>query len=224
MRTALGYLRISKEEDGSLSLDYQRAEILKLAEKEGYRLIGLETDEGISGKSISKRPAVLRLLDAVDARAVDAVILYKSDRLSRNGLESLQIESLFQKRGVELISCTEGRLASGNLEDEFMSFIRAGLNQRERKLIAMRTKQALSRKRERGEKLGGECPYGFTSVDGILALNPEEQRVIAKITNLNNKRFSLRQIVSWLGSHGYRNRRGQYFSKTSIERILKRAA
>lgn len=33
MKTALGYLRISKEEEGSVSLDYQRAEIEKYCQR-----------------------------------------------------------------------------------------------------------------------------------------------------------------------------------------------
>jgi len=224
MKTALGYVRISKDEEGSVSLDYQETEITRLAERGGYRLVGFERDEGISGKSIKGRPGVLRVLEIVDARAVDAVIVYKSDRLSRNGLESLKIEQLFQKRAVELASCTEGHLASGNLEDEFMAYIRAGLNQRERKLIAMRTRQALQRKKEKGEKLGGDCPYGYAVENGRLKPEPHEQRVITKTKNLRDKGYSIRQIVAWLSSHGYFNRRGKHFTKTSIERILKRAA
>ncbi len=54
MRRALGYARISKDEEGSVSLDYQRAEIEKYAVREGLDLVGIEVDNGVSGPQ-SKR-------------------------------------------------------------------------------------------------------------------------------------------------------------------------
>jgi len=50
--------------------------------------------------------------------------LYKSDRISTDGVESLQIEKLLLRRGVQYLSCTEGCLTSESVDDEFMSFIR----------------------------------------------------------------------------------------------------
>lgn len=97
MKKALGYLRISKDEDGSVSLDYQRSSIEKYCIREDLTLIGFETDDGISGQFIQARPAVKRVLQAVNNREVDAVVVYKSDRISRDGIERLEIENLFLK-------------------------------------------------------------------------------------------------------------------------------
>ena len=55
MATALGYVRISKDEEGSVSLDYQRAEIEKLGSRMGVTIIGIPADEGISGKALADR-------------------------------------------------------------------------------------------------------------------------------------------------------------------------
>lgn len=46
-------------------------------------------------------------------------------------------KSSFYTKGVDYLSVTEGCLASESVDDEFMRFIRAGLNQRERNLIAL---------------------------------------------------------------------------------------
>jgi len=223
MGTALGYIRISKEEEGSVSLEYQRAEIERYADREGYRLVGIEADEGISGKSIEARPAVKRVLGAVADKLVDAVIVFKSDRMSRDGLESLQIEKLFLKRGVAYLSVTEGNLTLGdNADDEFMRFIRAGLNQRERKVIAMRTKTALAHKKTKGEPVG-RAPYGWTYQDGKLVSVPEEQEVISRMVSLKAKGYSTRQIVESLKADGTTTRKGTAFSQTQVMRILKAA-
>ncbi|MBM3303358.1 MAG: recombinase family protein, partial [Deltaproteobacteria bacterium] len=116
MRTALGYARISKDEEGSVSLDYQRAEIERLCSREGLTLVGIECDNGISGKALSNRPGVQRVLQVVDERTVDAVVVFKSDRISRDGIESLQIEKLFLRRGVQYLSVTEGCLTSESVD------------------------------------------------------------------------------------------------------------
>jgi len=220
---ALGYARISKDEDGSVSLDYQRAEIERYCNREGLSLLGIEVDNGISGKTLKNRPAIQRVLQAVDARTIDAVVVFKSDRVSRNGLESLQVESLMKQRGVAYFSVTEGRLACDSVDDEFLSFIRAGLNQRERKLIALRTRTALQRKRERGERIGGRPQYGWMIANGAMIPNPKEQEAIARMKALQAKKYSTREIVRALEEEGYRTRTGTLFTQTQVVRILKAA-
>jgi len=224
MKTALGYTRLSKDEEHYVSLEYQAAEIEKLCRAQGLTLMGIETDNGISGKTLSNRPAVQRVLAAIDAHAVDAVVVYKSDRMSRDGLESLQIEKLFLQRGVHYISVTEGNLTADSVDEEFMRFVRAGLNQRERKLISLRTRQALMRKREKGERVGGRPAYGWRVVNGELVRDPTEQAAINRIRELRDLGYSTRAIVETMRQDGYRTRSGGWFSQTQICRVLRQAA
>lgn len=223
MKTALAYARISKDEEGSVSLDYQQAEIRKLAKREGHRLTGIEIDNGISGKAMTNRPGLQAVLAAVEAQAVDAVLVYKSDRLSRDGMDSLQIEKLCLLRGVALLSVTEGNLTSDTVDDEFMRFVRAGLNQRERKLISLRTRQALQRKKERGERIGGRPAYGWKVVNGMLVSDPGEQEVIRRVQALQREGYSTREIAVTLNDDGVRTRKGTAFTQTHIVRLLKAA-
>ena len=223
MKTALGYRRISKDEEGSMSLDYQTAEIERICQAQGLLLTGIEEDNGISGKSIKARPGVQRVLRAVDAQAVDVVVVFKSDRMSRDGMESLQIEKLFLRKGVAYLSVTEGCLTSESVDDEFMSFIRAGLNQRERKLIALRTRQALQRKREKGERIGGRPRYGYMVVDGVIVPEPKEQEAIARMRTLQAKGYTTREVVKALKEEGIRTRKGTAFTQTQVVRILRAA-
>jgi len=221
---AFGYVRVSKDGEASVSLDYQRAEIEKFCEREGVTLIGIEIDNGISGKSIKTRPAVQRVLQCVDAGTVDAVVVFKSDRLSRNGLETLQIENLMKQRRVAYFSTTEGRLACDGVDDEFLSYIRAGLNQRERKLISLRTKTALARKKEKGERIGGRPPYGWKVVNGEIVPHEQEQYAIGRMKALQSKGYSTREIVEALKQENIRTRKGTWFNQTQVCRILAKAA
>ncbi len=149
------------------------------------------------------------------------MIVYKSDRMSRDGIESLQIEKLFLKRKVAYLSVTEGSLAADSVDDEFMRFIRAGLNQRERKVISMRTKRALNRKRERGEKIGGQPRYGWKVINGELIPNPDEQAMTARIKDLKATGTSLRRIAETVTAEGARTRKGTAFTATQVHRIAR---
>ena len=102
MNSALGYIRISKEDDKSLSIEYQRTAIQRLCQAYNLELVGCECDNGRTGKHL-KRPGVQKILQAVEQRSIDAVVVFKSDRLSRNGIESLQIENLFKTSGVRVL-------------------------------------------------------------------------------------------------------------------------
>ncbi len=222
MKTAIGYIRISLEDEGSLSLDYQEAAIREYAEKAGLMLLRIEADNGISGKSIKKRPGVQAVLQAVDRQECNSVLVFKSDRLSRDGIESLQIENLMLRKGVDYLSVTEGNLALDAPDDEFMRFIRAGLNQRERRVISLRTRAALARKRQKGERLG-RPRYGWKVENGELVPVPVEQKTIARMVALRQKGYSSREIVRALADEGYRTRTGRIFNQTEICRILRAA-
>lgn len=217
---ALGYSRNSKEDENSISLDYQRAEIERYCEREGLCLIGIEVDEGISGKSLKNRPGVQRLLAAIDNSEFECLVVFKSDRLSRDGMDSLRIENLLLRKGIKYFSVTEGSLANDGIDDEFMRYIRAGLNQRERKVIAMRTRYALARKRERGERIGGRPRYGWMVVNGELVPEPREREAISRAKALHEKGYSSREIIKALAAEGYQTRKGTTFSQTQIIKFL----
>lgn len=224
MKTAIGYARLSRDENKSnhksLSIDYQTSEITKLAKSIGYNLIDMLTDVGLSGKSIKSRPGIKRIIQMVSDKSIDAVLTYRSDRISRDGIQSLTIESLFRDCGVEYISCTEGKMASGTIDDTFLSYIRAGLNQRERHLISMRTRQALQLKKSKGERLGSMPRYGWEVINGQLLQHPGEQSVIRRTFELLHLEYSTRAIANIINLEGYRSRRNKEFRQTQIMNII----
>ena len=221
MKTALGYIRNSKDEKNSVSLDYQRREIEKYCLVNDLQLLGIEEDKGISGKSVKTRQGLMRIKEAVKGRTLDAVVVFKSDRLSRNGRDSLDLEELMSEKRVAYLSTTEGRLSSETVDDEFMQYIRAGLNQRERKLISLRTKQALARKKEKGERIGGQPAYGWKVLNKELVPEDKEQNIIKRIVTLRDLGLSFRKIESKLTEEGLMTRKGTTFSFIQIARILK---
>ncbi|MCH8853285.1 MAG: recombinase family protein [Planctomycetes bacterium] len=73
---AVAYYRMSSKKQDK-SIDAQRTEVEKLAEKDGYRIIRWKpyVDEGISGAESEKRPGFQRLIQDATERDDFEVIL-----------------------------------------------------------------------------------------------------------------------------------------------------
>jgi site-specific DNA recombinase len=63
-------------------------------------------DGGFSGASL-ERPALKQLLSAIEAGAIDCVLVYKVDRLSRSLLDFARLIALFDRHGVSFVSVTQ---------------------------------------------------------------------------------------------------------------------
>src|SRR5690348_7418175 len=86
MTRAAIYVRVSTEDQvARFGLASQLRELRSIATRKGYTIpAGAEfVDDGYSGATLD-RPALTKLRDAVRARAVDVVLIYDPDRLSRH--------------------------------------------------------------------------------------------------------------------------------------------
>jgi DNA invertase Pin-like site-specific DNA recombinase len=108
----------------------------------------------------------------------------------------------------------------------FFFTLTAALAEMERRIIGERTKAALSHKRKRNEKTGGDVPYGYDlSPAGILIKNDAEQRVIRLIRRLNRDGYSLRRICRELEKEGHLTKNGNaIWQPSTISKILKRCS
>lgn len=102
-------------------------------------------EENVSGKAVSNRPI---LQDAIEFCLKNECILCvaKLDRLSRSVTDGLQIFRKLEKK--YLFSC-DVPTENGLIKDEFMLTLLFAFAERERELIAHRTKSALDAKKER---------------------------------------------------------------------------
>ena len=100
------------------SLDAQREAaqaFIRSQQREGWKAVpGHYDDGGFTGANM-ERPALARLLDAVRAREIDCVVVYKVDRLSRSLLDFTRIMSLFDEHEVSFVSVTQQFNTSSSL-------------------------------------------------------------------------------------------------------------
>ena len=209
MTTAIGYIRVSTEDQAreGVSLDNQKSKITAYCQLKDLDLLEIIEDAGISAKNL-KRPGVQKVLTLARKKQVDAIVVYKLDRIFRSTMDALETTQMFDRRGVAFHSILEV-LDTKSPMGKFFFTILAGVSELERGVIAERTKAALAHKRMRNEWIGGEVPYGYDLITGgILIKNETEQKVIRFIRHLHKNGYSLRGICRELQKSGYQTIRG----------------
>ena len=139
----IGYARVSTEDQArdGVSITAQQAKIETYATVKDWALLELIRDEGHSAKHL-KRPDLERLLALVEGRHVEAVIVYKLDRLTRSVADLDKLMKLFERKGVALVSLQkplDATTATGRL----MMNLLTSVSQWEREVIGERTRDAM---------------------------------------------------------------------------------
>ena len=216
------YLRVSTEEQvrSGLGLDAQLDAILS----------GVGTpatifrDDGYSGSDF-KRPGLLEALDTLQEG--DVLVVAKRDRLARDVYLSAWIEKEVKKRGARIVSAAGEGTDNDDPASVLMRTIVDAFAEYERNLIRARTSAALEQKRKRGEKTGGEVPFGWQLADdGVhLVLDESEQKVLELVRQLREEGESLRSIAEELERRGVVSRRGKRrWHPQTIKQMLQQKA
>lgn len=225
-RVALGYVRVSREEQArdGVSLDVQRARIHAYAEAKGLELVEILADEGLSGKD-TNRPGLQALLARCAHGSVGAVIVLKLDRLTRRTRHLLSlVDDLFLARRIELHSVSES-LDTSTPAGRFVLTMLGGLSQMEREQIGERTRGALAWKRENGQPTS-HSPLGFRANgkrDHMIPV-PEELAVVARILDLWRRGQPCRAIAATLNAEGVPSKQGARWHHTTIGKVVRRRA
>ncbi len=92
------------------SLDAQREAgeaFIASQRAEGWQLVTERFDDGGFTSGNMERPALKRLLTAIEARRVNCVVVYKVDWLSRSLLDFARLMELFDRCGASFVSVTQ---------------------------------------------------------------------------------------------------------------------
>ena len=123
---------------------------------------------------------------------------------------SAWIEKEVKRRGARIISAAGEGTDNDDPSNVLMRTIVDAFAEYERNLISARTAAAMAQKRKRGEKTGGDVPFGYRLLEGgRLAVEPEEQKVLELIRKLREAGESYRKIGAELQRRGILTRRGK---------------
>jgi DNA invertase Pin-like site-specific DNA recombinase len=121
-------------------------------EQNGYKNAEFFTDEGISGTK-SSRPALDRMMVAVDNDEISSVVVYSFSRFARSTTHLLNALQIFKKKGVHFTSISEKIDTNKPIGVAIFSIL-ASIAQLERDLISDRVKIGLQNVRAKGKLIG----------------------------------------------------------------------
>ena len=101
-----------------------------------------------------------------------------------------------------------------------MRHVMAAIAEYERAQISIRTKMAKRQQIREGLYIGGQTRVGMKQVDGKVVVDEHEQTCIARAQELRASGLSFQQVSDTMAAEGLRNRAGNAFSKSSIQRLL----
>jgi DNA invertase Pin-like site-specific DNA recombinase len=223
-KVAVGYCRVSTAGQASegVSLEAQRGRIAAWAEANGYQLLDVHVDAGLSGGKAANRPALQAALDAACSQR-GALVVYSLSRLARSVKDTLSIGERLDAAGADLVSLSES-IDTTSAAGRMVFRMLAVLSEFERDLVVERTTMALQHKRSRGERVG-EVPFGYRlAADGThLEGDEAEQQTLAVLRDLRASGLSVRAIADDLNRRGIPARDGRWHHN-SVWRVLRREA
>lgn len=197
---AVLYLRQSTHREESISLELQEAACRRHCEERGYSVVMVESDPGISGRTFN-RPAVKRVMEAIEDQQVDVVVLWKWSRMSRSRRDWAIAADRVDVAGGRIESATEdidvstshGRLARGMMV-EFAAF--------ESERIGDQWKEAHQRRVNMGLPANGKPRFGYRRLGEGFEPDPETGPVLADLYRRYISGESFYALVKHLNDNG----------------------
>lgn len=181
------YLRLSRENEGSASLETQRAACARWLDTHDHDPAdAIEyLDTNISGAApLEQRPGMRKLMESQP----DVVVTWKQDRYARSVTEFLRLIAWAERRGISLATA-DGNLDTATPHGRMVANVLASLAEWERGIISARITEGHATRRTQGRWTSGQPPYGYRIErrDGAayLAVDAEQaSRIRAAVAKL----------------------------------------
>lgn len=156
-------------------------------------VIGEFVDDDVSGMvPFDSRAAARRLLGLIEERSLDAVLVYRADRLARSSEELTDIAELFDRHGLELWSVADLPIPT-RIVPRYLPAI-AAFAESERTALVSRMRSGVARAAREGKWLGGPVPFGYDlDVNGQLT---PSSRVVGGMTEADLARSVFERMAA----------------------------
>ncbi|PKL27470.1 MAG: recombinase family protein [Spirochaetae bacterium HGW-Spirochaetae-2] len=223
-RRVAGYARVSTDSEDQYAsyeaqVDYYTTMIKANAE---WELVGIYTDEGISGTSTNRREGFNRMIADALAGKIDLIVTKSVSRFARNTVDSLQTIRKLKEHKVEVYFEKES-IKTFDSKGELLITIMSSLAQEESRSISENVKWG-----RRKRFADGQVTVPFTRFlgydkgpDGNLVVNPEQAKLVRHIFSLFLQGLTFHGIAKRLESEGHKTGTGNSaWHASAVKHIL----
>lgn len=216
MKVAI-YTRVSTQmqAEKGISLDAQKNELIEYCNKNNYDYDIFE-DAGISGKNITKRKELQKLLN--NSKNYDMVLCYKLSRISRSVKDMANMLDKFQKNNIRFISLKEN-IDTEQATGKLLIYVISICAEIERDNISEFVKMAKKQQFESG-KITAKKVLGYDIKNKQLIINKKEANIVKFIFETYNKTKNYYQTAKMCNLKGFKGKKGQQFHASSIKTII----
>ena len=218
MKKVIGYIRTSTNLQSN-SVEMQKHKIKDYCEMNNLILDELILDEGLSGKDIKNRKGFNSVIEMIENKELDTLIVLSLSRMGRNLSQNYKIIDKMKKNKINLISLKEN-IDLSNAMGRFFVNIMNSLYEMERDMISERVTDVLKDKKRNG-KVYGKVPYGYDRSGVSLVRNVKEQKTLKKIYSLISKGNSYAKVSEFLNRNKHTKKNGTKFNRSDVFYIVK---
>jgi DNA invertase Pin-like site-specific DNA recombinase len=219
IRRAAVYVRISSDPDGlRLGVTRQLDACVGKAAELGWHVAHVFEDNDVSAFSGRPRPGYAAMLRSIRSGAVDAVVVWDLDRLTRRPIEIEEFIELADAHRVALASITgEVDLSSDN--GRLFARIKGAVARAEGERKSARQKAANAQRRAAGRmQRGGHRPFGY-SADGSQVVAREAEAVRESVYAII-RGASISEVCRALNDRGFGTTAGNRWVPAVVARTL----
>ena len=196
------YERLSRDDElqgESNSISNQKQMLEDFARRNGLPNPTHFTDDGISGTRFD-RPGFLAMMEEVEARRVEAIVIKDMSRLGRDYLKVGQVMEVLRQRGVRLIAINDG-VDSLKGDDDFTPF-RNIMNEFYARDTSRKIRSVFKSKGMSGKHLTGTVIYGYLWDEKRehWLVDEEASEVVRRIFSLTLEGYGPYQIACKLSA------------------------
>ena len=234
------YARVSttRQAENDISIPDQLAQARRFSEGRGWIVIREFVDAGASARD-DKRHEFQRLLGmaCTDPSPFDVVLVHSQSRFFRDTAGYVFSKRKLEKHGVSLVSMTQ-EFGKGPSAD-FAETIIAASDALSSAENAKHTSRSMIENARQGFWNGSVPPFGYRTMEAEkrgqrtkkrLEIEEREAALVRQVFKLflegdgTKGSMGIKAIVSWLNTHGFRNRNGNSFYTSAVHQMLARSA
>jgi len=194
----IGYRRVSTEQqaESGAGMAAQLQSIEQHCERHGLVLAHVYEDDGVSAKSVKNRPGLSEALAVLANGDASALIVSKLDRLARSVHDFAGLVRIAEREGWGIVALDLGvdmTTPTGGL----LANVTASVAEWERRIISVRTTEALAQKKAEGVRLGRPRSLDPSVADRIRSRRADGATLQSIADDLNSEGITTPSGRTW---------------------------
>lgn len=218
---AYAYMRYSSHnQDDGRSIESQKSALEKYSRSNNIKIVKYFIDEAKTGRN-TQRQGYQNLMTELNKNELKLLLIHKMDRMHRDAENQLHDIKKLNKLGIRLIATADG-IDTHETSTNLIATIKAAIAEQYSINLSAETRKGLTEAAKSCLHCGGRPPFGFKLDENKrLEIDKTTAPAVREIFKMYLADMGYIAIRNWLKDNGYKTSKGNDFSKSAINSILK---